>query len=70
MDVNHFEYADHHDYLEKDITDFSGPLIITTEKDYAKLRKSDIENLYYLPINMDILKSDEFFEVLVNKITN
>jgi len=68
LDVNHFEYADHHDYLEKDITDFSGPLIITTEKDYAKLRKFDIENLYYLPINMDILESDEFFEVLADKI--
>ena len=51
--VEHFKYPDHFDYKEKDIVKFRDNITITTEKDYSKLRKFNIENLYYLPISID-----------------
>ena len=52
--INHFKYPDHYNYKEKDILKLKDNFIITTEKDYTKLRKFNIENLYYLPISMEV----------------
>ena len=62
--VNHYDYPDHYNYSKKDIDKFSGEIIITTEKDFAKLRNMNIDNLFYLPINVEIDKSD----ILINNI--
>lgn len=58
-------YPDHHNFSEKDVTDIkaaaNGKLIITTEKDYVRLKDKMIPNLYYLPIKTDFLKGAEDF---------
>lgn len=67
--VEHFKYPDHFDYKEKDIVKFRDNITITTEKDYSKLRKFNIENLYYLPISVDISEEKIFIETIRDKIT-
>ena len=69
LEINHFKYPDHHNYSEKDIIDFKGEIVITTEKDYTKLRKYNIDDLYYLPISVDILEKEKFLENIKNKIS-
>ena len=69
LSINHFKYRDHHDYSEKDVIDFQGRITITTEKDYTKLRKFNIKDLYYLPISVNILENDNFLEILRGKIS-
>ena len=41
----------------------------TYEKDYTKLRKFNIKDLYYLPISVNILENDIFLEILRSKIS-
>jgi len=44
-------FADHYNYKTTDVDNLSNyDAILTTEKDYARLKKFDLENLYYLPI--------------------
>ena len=66
--INHFRFADHHNYKEKDIVNFSSEIIITTEKDYTKLRKFEIKDLYYLPISMEILGDENILKHIEHKI--
>ena len=66
--INHFNYPDHYDYREKDILKIKGNFIITTEKDYTKLRKFNIENLYYLPITMEVSDEKTLMEKIEEKI--
>ena len=66
--VEHFKYPDHFDYKEKDILKFKDNITITTEKDYSKLRKFNIENLYYLPISVDISEKKIFIETIRDRI--
>jgi tetraacyldisaccharide 4'-kinase len=52
----HFKYADHHFFSEKDIADFSkNELIVTTEKDFTKL-EGRCKNIFYLEVK------HEFFD--------
>ena len=69
ISVEHFKYPDHFDYKEKDIVKFRDNITITTEKGYSKLRKFNIENLYYLPISVDISEEKIFIETIRDKIT-
>ena len=66
--INHFNYPDHYDYREKDILKIKGNFIVTTEKDYSKLRKFNIENLYYLPITMEVSDEKTLMEKIEEKI--
>ena len=66
--INHFKYSDHYNYKEKDILKLKDNLIITTEKDYTKLRKFKLENLYYLPISMEVLAEKTLIEKIEEKI--
>lgn len=68
IDVQHFKYPDHYDYKEKDIQKFKHNITITTEKDYAKLRKFNIENLYYLPISFDVEEGEYLIKTIEMKI--
>ena len=45
---------------KKDIGFFSDKTIITTEKDFTKLRTMDINNLFYLPIKTKIHEHENF----------
>ena len=67
--INHFKYSDHYNYKEKDILKLKDNLIITTEKDYTKLRKFKLENLYYLPISMEVLAEKTLIEKIEEKIS-
>ncbi|AZQ45045.1 tetraacyldisaccharide 4'-kinase [Nonlabens ponticola] len=49
--VKHFKFKDHHEYDTLDLQELDNSQItITTEKDYVKLRKLKMNNLFYLPI--------------------
>lgn len=53
----HFEYPDHHFFNENDIARFSkNEFIITTEKDFTKLKGRGCKNLFYLEVK------HEFFD--------
>ena len=66
--INHLKYPDHYNYKGKDISKIKGNFVITTEKDYAKLRKFNVENLYYLPISMEVSSEKTLLEKIEEKI--
>ena len=66
--INHLKYPDHYNYRLKDISKIKESFVITTEKDYTKLRKFHIENLYYLPISMEISAEKTLMEKIEEKI--
>lgn len=55
LNPEHLEYRDHHFFTQKEIELFnSKPLLLTTEKDYMRL-KGKVENLYYLPVSHQLM---------------
>ena len=63
MNFEHLEFPDHYNFKTSDIDLFrSKKIILTTEKDYVRL--SGIESLkdilYYLPIQMQVFRREEF----------
>ena len=78
--VKHLQYKDHHNYSKKDMNKIYQIVeknecggIITTSKDYYKLKKLNIKNIkiYRLDINFVILKDDVLKgKELINKIKN
>lgn len=64
----HFKYADHHFFNENDIADFSkNELVITTEKDFTKL-KERCKNIFYLEVQHEFF--DDGQETLKRCITD
>lgn len=67
-------YPDHHDFTEKELTDIkeqsNNKIIITTEKDYMRLRgKLPKDKLFYLPIKSRFLgNSDDFDKTILNYV--
>lgn len=67
-------YPDHHHFLEKDISEIinkaQNKLIITTEKDFVRLKGSlPNEQLFYLPIRSSFLfKSEDFDKIITNYV--
>lgn len=60
-------FADHHHFTENDILDIKnksqGKIIITTEKDFVRLKGSiPNEQLFYLPIRSSFLSASENFD--------
>lgn len=68
------QYADHHDYSVEDMNAISSEfeklpndqkLIITTEKDYMRLQKSELDEwvkklpLFYIPIKTDFIEKEK-----------
>lgn len=54
--VKHIQFPDHHNYTAKDLKRIATKqLIITTEKDYVRLKNFEMENLYYVPIETKFL---------------
>ena len=58
-------FPDHHHFTENDIQNIknqsNNKIIITTEKDYVRLKNSKIDNLFYLPIKSKIIKDETNF---------
>lgn len=71
LDFNHIEFKDHHNFTADDIKRLSKlDSIITTEKDYMRLKNEAIlkDKLYFLPIITVIDNSDKF-DALVKEFT-
>ena len=66
LTFEHLNYKDHYNFSEKDIDKFkSKNLILTTEKDYMRLKdKLDVYNLYYLHIKTEINNDNNFNELV------
>ena len=68
LDFEHKAFPDHHNFSVSEIKELqSRDLILTTEKDYMRL-KNDIseENLFYLPIQIRFLNKPEEFEARIH----
>lgn len=66
------QYPDHHDFTPAEIQELNqlNQLIITTEKDYMRLRgKIPAERLYYLPIRTQFINGgDDFDKTIFNYV--
>ena len=62
-------YPDHHHFSEKDILDIekkaNNKLIITTEKDYVRLKNKNIKSLFYLPIKSRFVYNEADFDKII-----
>ena len=68
------EYPDHYNFNKNDIEKIrnlsENKKIITTEKDYVRLKSENIKNLYYLPIKSSFLnQSKQFDDLILNFIS-
>lgn len=78
LSVKHFKYPDHYNYKPDDIKqitkayeEMSEPkIMLTTEKDYMRLKHEYalMENLYYLPISIQINREEEFNKIIENHV--
>ncbi|MBV7439804.1 tetraacyldisaccharide 4'-kinase [Weeksellaceae bacterium TAE3-ERU29] len=76
--VQYLKYPDHYNFKPNDVAaiakafeSLSEPkLILTTEKDYMKLRHEHriVENLYYLPISIEVDQSEKFNNIIQNYV--
>lgn len=69
------KYPDHHDFSEAEIKIIkqraNGKPIITTEKDYARIKdKFDNNQLFYLPIKTEFVDGKKEFDCLIFEIVN
>ncbi|TRO65573.1 tetraacyldisaccharide 4'-kinase [Christiangramia sabulilitoris] len=57
----HYKFSDHHNFSKSELEQLQQePAILTTEKDYMRLRdKIPAEKLYYLPIEVEFLERGE-----------
>lgn len=59
LNFDHLEFKDHHFFTEAEITSFnSKDMILTTEKDYMRL-KGKVDDLYYITIETQFLNDGE-----------
>lgn len=60
------EFPDHHAFTAAEIATIAGKAkgkkIITTEKDYVRLKAHPLENLFYLPIKSSFLSGGDYFD--------
>jgi len=67
LKFDHLEYGDHYNFRASDIeTLASKSLILTTEKDYVRLKDHNSleEKLYYIPIEVKLDKEEQFNAVV------
>ncbi len=70
----HLAFKDHHNFTAREVEQMrsyaSETPVLTTEKDYMRLR-GKVENLYYLPITVQILDAEEEFDqMLIDYVEN
>ena len=65
-------YPDHHIFTDSDIQEIKNKItekdkkIITTEKDYHKIKKFDFKELDYLKVSLKINEKEKFLQVIQN----
>lgn len=67
LEFDHETYKDHHDFTVSEVNKLrEKELIITTEKDYVRLKdKLESDALFYLPITSNILLNAESFNTII-----
>ena len=74
LKINHLKYSDHHNFSKEEImninTEFEkistkNKLILTTEKDYVRLRKH--LDIYFLEIEIAFLANGDKFDKTIHK---
>lgn len=72
FDFNHEVFKDHHDFSSSEISELrSKELVITTEKDYMRLKdKLESDKLFYLPIESRILNAEVFDNSVKSFVAN
>ena len=65
-------YPDHHNFSNQEITELNSlaqdKTIVTTEKDFVRLNgKIKFDKLFYLPIKVNFLISENEFQTLISK---
>jgi tetraacyldisaccharide 4'-kinase len=77
--IHHLEFTDHHNFSVADVENIDrkyenikslNKIILTTEKDYMRLKDESalIENLFYLPIEVELNDYEGFKEKLLNYV--
>ncbi|HQD45246.1 MAG TPA: tetraacyldisaccharide 4'-kinase [Kaistella sp.] len=76
--VKHLKFKDHHNFSDQDIKNILAEykklgeykLILTTEKDYVRLKTFDYlrDLVYYWPINVNIDKKEEFNQIILDYV--
>ncbi|MFC4723462.1 tetraacyldisaccharide 4'-kinase [Geojedonia litorea] len=72
LDFEHLQFNDHHEFSEKDIQLLkTKKLVVTTEKDFVRLESNfeQANNLYYLPIEVEIDYAKEFNKCITDFIS-
>ncbi|NNK81589.1 MAG: tetraacyldisaccharide 4'-kinase, partial [Flavobacteriaceae bacterium] len=65
LTFSHSEFKDHHDFTNDDIDKLkTKTLVVTTEKDYMRLKNKVNVNLFYLPIEVKLHEQNVFNELL------
>ena len=62
--IEMISFPDHYDFLEKDINEillkYKGYAIVTTQKDFVKLKKFNIQNLYIMNLDIEFSQNVDF----------
>ena len=70
--IKDIEYPDHYNYSKNDMDDLisiSQNLdcdILTTEKDYIRLKKYKINEIRFVSVKIEIINEEKFIEILSN----
>jgi tetraacyldisaccharide 4'-kinase len=63
LDFKHLKFPDHHNFTKSEVREIAkATTILTTEKDYMRLKDLDHTRLFYLPIEMDFLNNKQAFD--------
>ena len=61
LDFEHLSYKDHHEFSKSELElIYSKSFVLTTEKDFSRLSSKTQNQVYYLPIQLKIDRSDAF----------
>lgn len=68
-------YPDHHNFSEQEVSELNSlaedKILVTTEKDFVRLNgKIKSDKLFYLPIKVKFLNSENEFQTIITKATN
>ena len=71
IELKHFKFSDHHNFSQEEIEKLNTfERILTTEKDYMRLKNTKLAcKLYYLPIQTKIISGAEKFDELILSYT-
>lgn len=68
IEFEHLKFPDHYNFKKKDIENISGKVILTTEKDYMRLKSlTDNDRLFYIPICQKFIKEADKFQKLIDQ---